>query len=71
VNVWGWPLVSLATWLGIVSGAIGRTIVWRGTRYRLDSARQTTILKNSGEPVISARGEDERHSHARKTKRAA
>ena len=65
VNVWGWPLVSLATWLGIVSGAIGRTIVWRGIRYRLDSAQHTTILENSADR------KDERHSHARTTTRAA
>jgi hypothetical protein len=71
VNVWGWPLVSLATWMGVISGAIGRTIVWRGIRYRLDSARQTTILGHSADSVSSAIGEDERHSHARTTTRAA
>ena len=47
LNVWGWPLVSLATWLGIVSAAIGRTIVWRGIGYRMDSPRQTTIFETS------------------------
>lgn len=65
MNVWGWPLVSLATWLGMAAGAMGRTIVWRGIRYRLDSATQTTIQENSAD------SKDERHSHARTTTRAA
>jgi len=65
VNVWGWPLISLATWLAIVSGAIGRTIVWRGITYRLDSPQQTTILETPADR------KDERHSHARTTTRAA
>ena len=80
LNVWGWPLVSLATWLGIVSGAIGRTIVWRGIRYRLDSPRHTTILEHAGHVNLpdcgsSASGTSsengERLSHARTTTRAA
>ena len=69
VNVWGWPLVSLATWLGIVAGAIGRTIVWRGIRYRLDSPTQTTILETG--ILATGADRDERHSHARTTTRAA
>lgn len=44
LNVWGWPLVALVGWLGIVAGAFGRTVVWRGIRYRLEAASQTTIL---------------------------
>jgi hypothetical protein len=75
VNVWGWPLVSLATWLGIVSAAFGRTIVWRGIRYRLDSAQKTTIIansadRNSADCRNSTTETDERDSHARTTRAA-
>jgi len=70
VNVWGWPLVSLAAWLSIVSGAIGRAITWRGIRYRLDSPQKTTILGNSADAGNLANGE-ERDSHARTTTKAA
>ena len=64
-NVWGWPLISLATWLAVASAIAGRTITWRGITYRLDSPRQTTILKNQLE------AQRERHSHARTATRAA
>lgn len=65
LSFWGWPLVALASWLGTAAAAFGRTIVWRGIRYRLDSPRQTTIQERTG-----AR-HDERSSHARTTTRAA
>jgi hypothetical protein len=71
INVWGWPLVSLAAWLAIILGTIGRTIVWRGIRYRLDSARHTTILNIPAAAVNLANGKDERDSHARTTTKAA
>ena len=64
-NVWGWPLISLATWLAVASTIAGRTITWRGITYRLDSPWQTTILKNQLEV------RKERHSHARTATRAA
>jgi ceramide glucosyltransferase len=64
-NVWGWPLVGLATWLALASSIGTRTITWRGIRYRLDSPRQTTILRSG----IAER--NERHSHARTATRAA
>ncbi|MGQ0633625.1 MAG: glycosyltransferase [Planctomycetaceae bacterium] len=44
VNIWAWPFVSLMVWLGLLGSTLGRTIVWRGKTYRLESARQTTIL---------------------------
>ncbi len=65
LNVWGWPLVSLATWLGIVSAAAGRTIVWRGIAYRMDSQNHTTIFETS------AGIREEQDAHARTTTRAA
>lgn len=43
-NVWGWPIVSLANWLGVVAALTGRTIVWRGITYRLVSASKTEVL---------------------------
>ncbi len=41
--VWAWPLAALANWLGLVAARLGRTIVWRGIRYRLVSYRETVI----------------------------
>jgi cellulose synthase/poly-beta-1,6-N-acetylglucosamine synthase-like glycosyltransferase len=65
LNVWGWPLVSLASWAGIAAGAVGRTIIWRGITYRMDSPRRTTILNDSAVPHL------EKNAHARTTSRAA
>jgi len=64
LNVWGWPLVALVGWLGVVSGGLGRTVVWRGIRYRLDSASQTTILNQPA-------GLHRRYADARTATRAA
>jgi hypothetical protein len=65
LNIWGWPLVSLASWLGIAAAGLSRTIVWRGIVYRMDSPQQTTILTNR------AGLKDEGNAHARTTTRAA
>ena len=65
VNVWGWPLVSLASWLAVASSALGRTIVWRGIGYRMNSPQSTTLV---GPSVDFNR---ENNSHARATTRAA
>jgi ceramide glucosyltransferase len=70
LNFWGWPVVSFANWAGTASAAWGRTIVWRGFRYRLDSPSHTTILKHSAQQPDATRL-DERDSHARTTTRAA
>jgi hypothetical protein len=40
-----WPLVTIATTWAAASVALGRTIVWRGIHYRLDSASKTTVLR--------------------------
>lgn len=51
INIWGWPIISLINGLGLAASAIGRTIVWRGIRYRLDSPSRTQILDQaSGGP---------------------
>ncbi|MBS0266837.1 MAG: glycosyltransferase [Planctomycetes bacterium] len=69
-NFWGWPIVSLTTWVGTLASACGNTIVWRGIRYRLDSADQTTILNHpADEPVAILKFE--RTSHAQPKARAA
>jgi len=65
LNIWGWPVVSLVSWLGIMSAAIGRTIVWRGIGYRMDSPRQTTVFETT------AGSREEQNAHARTTTRAA
>ncbi len=70
LNFWGWPIVALASWAGTASAAWGRTIGWRGIRYRLDSPRHTTILKHPTQTHDGTR-HDERDSHARTTTRAA
>jgi ceramide glucosyltransferase len=44
LNILGWPLVTLANWIGLLASSLGRTIVWRGIGYRLDSPARTTIL---------------------------
>jgi hypothetical protein len=46
INIWAWPVVSLAVWAGLLASALGRTIVWRGTTYRLDSASTTAVLSH-------------------------
>lgn len=43
LSVWGWPLVALVNWLGLLSTSVGRVITWRGIRYRLVSANETVI----------------------------
>jgi ceramide glucosyltransferase len=48
-NTWGWPVVSVAVALGLVASAIGRTIVWRGIRYRLLSSRTTELISRSSD----------------------
>jgi cellulose synthase/poly-beta-1,6-N-acetylglucosamine synthase-like glycosyltransferase len=70
VNFWAWPLVSLTAWIGTIAAACGRTIVWRGIRYRLDSAEHTTILNHPAEEPVAVL-KFERTSHARKKARAA
>ncbi|MBI3866365.1 MAG: glycosyltransferase [Planctomycetia bacterium] len=68
LNFWGWPVVALANWIGVVSAAWGHTITWRGIRYRLDSPHQTTIYEHLAQRPTT---DDERDSHARTTTRAA
>lgn len=48
LNTWLWPLVGLATWCAVVSAAWGKTIVWRGIRYSMDSPHQTRVLYHEG-----------------------
>lgn len=45
INFFAWPLVSLVVGLGFVASALGRTVIWRGIHYRLESATRTRILK--------------------------
>lgn len=52
INIWGWPLVSLVVGLGLLASAVGRTIMWRGIRYRLDSPKCTTILNRTSDGTI-------------------
>lgn len=52
-NVWGWPLVSTVVGLGLAASAVGRSLVWRGVQYRLDSPSETTILHRTPEAGTS------------------
>lgn len=45
INIWAWPLVALVSGLGLAASAVGRTLVWRGIRYRLESPSRTEILE--------------------------
>ncbi len=40
---WGWPLIATGNCLLIASAGVGQIIVWRGIRYRLESATRTVI----------------------------
>lgn len=42
-NIWGWPVVMLVNWIGLVLALFGRTICWRGINYRLVSRFQTKV----------------------------
>ena len=50
LNVWLWPLVGFATWCAVASAAWGKTIVWRGIRYSMDSPNSTRVLHHEGQP---------------------
>lgn len=60
INIWGWPLVSLVIWLGLVASGVGRSIVWRGIRYRLESPALTRILTRSTSHSIPEGAESHR-----------
>jgi cellulose synthase/poly-beta-1,6-N-acetylglucosamine synthase-like glycosyltransferase len=55
INIWAWPLVSLAVGWGLCASAVGRTVVWRGIHYCLESSTRTRILKRplDGEVALS------------------
>jgi len=56
-DVWVNPLVEIAHWIGVLSSAVGRCIVWRGIRYRvLPGGKVKEIVR--GEAVVKA-DEDE------------
>lgn len=50
-NVWGWPLVGLINWLGLLASLAGRSIVWRGIHYKLVSSRCTEVSFPGGKPT--------------------
>lgn len=52
VNVWAWPVVSLAVWLAMASAAVGKTIVWRGIHYSMDAPNRTRVLNRGDEPPV-------------------
>ncbi len=54
INIWAWPLVSLATWGALLSAAFGRTIVWRGIRYSMDAPNRTRILNREPTPEVAS-----------------
>ena len=45
INIFAWPLVSLVVGLSMCASAAGRSVIWRGIHYRLESAGCTRILK--------------------------
>ena len=54
-DLWASPLVSLVNWIGLVASLVGRRIVWRGIRYRLNVGGQIQIEASA--PVASQRPE--------------
>jgi hypothetical protein len=44
---WGWPVIAAVHLTGLLSGQVGRTILWRGVRYRLRSPLHTDIIERS------------------------
>jgi hypothetical protein len=54
INVWLWPLVGFATWCAVASAAWGKTIVWRGIRYSMDSPNSTRVLQHAGQGAATA-----------------
>jgi ceramide glucosyltransferase len=42
--VWAWPVITLIHLAGLGLSSVGRTLKWRGIRYRLVGPQQTTIL---------------------------
>jgi ceramide glucosyltransferase len=51
---WGWPLISAVHLTGLLIGQFGRTLLWRGIRYRLRSPLETEILGRTTypEPIL-------------------
>lgn len=45
-DIWGGPLASLVHWVGILGSLVGRDMVWRGIRYRLQLGGQIELLGN-------------------------
>jgi len=58
LNVWLWPLVGLATWCAVASAAWGKTIVWRGIHYSMDSPNSTRVLHHAGQTPATSAGPD-------------
>jgi ceramide glucosyltransferase len=54
LNAWLWPVVGLGTWLAVASAAWGKTIVWRGIRYSMDSPNSTRVLHHDGRPAVGS-----------------
>lgn len=44
---WGYPLTLAINLLALLKSAAGRTIDWRGIRYRMNSRLQTTVQRNT------------------------
>jgi hypothetical protein len=40
---------ACATWCAVASAAWGKTIVWRGIRYSMDSPTSTRVLHHAGQ----------------------
>ncbi len=46
LDIWLQPLLALCNLTCLLSSAVGRTITWRGIRYRMDGPNRTQIIKN-------------------------
>jgi ceramide glucosyltransferase len=52
--VWAWPVITLIHLVGLGLSSVGRTLKWRGIRYRLVGPQQTTILSRPATPASTA-----------------
>ena len=58
-DIWANPLVELAHWIGVSSAAVGRSILWRGIRYRVVPGGAVQEIIHAAEADAADVNEDE------------
>lgn len=52
VDLWAGPLIGLMGAVGIVSSMVGKSIAWRGIRYRLDRGGRVRLVQRDDPPSV-------------------